>query len=196
MLRRSLPLWKLTRNRYGRAAYEALSARGVTATRMYRYRRDLTGELPDPSPPDGVRFAVRDPEGLDPDEYADFADPVPEDVAVMADRDGEIVGYLFLTADRPKSVEALDATFEFEGAYVWRVFVDPSARGEGIATALVARALAAARETWAVASACALVAVDNRPSQWVFEDNGFEREAVRSYWRVGPVERRRRRCLD
>lgn len=189
-----LPVWRLTRNRYGRAAYDALAAVGVTATKMYLYRTEVDEELSRCDPPDGlaVDICARDPASLDPSTYADFADPEPEDVAVVAERGDRIVGYLFLTADRPKRVEPLAATFEFPGAYVWRVFVAPERRGEGIATALVGRALRVARREWGVDTACALVALDNRPSQWVFENNGFERRELLSYYRVAGVERRTR----
>ncbi|WP_210424887.1 GNAT family N-acetyltransferase [Halorussus halobius] len=189
----SLPLWKFTRNRYGRALYDALADRGVTATRMYLYRAALD-DVPAVEPPAGVRFAVRDPETLDADEYADFADPEPEDLAVVAESDGGVAGYLFLTDARPKRVDPLARTYDFEGAYVWRLFVAPPRRGRGIATALVNRALAVARDERDAESACALVAADNRPSQWVFETNGFERREARSYVRLGPCEFRRRRA--
>lgn len=42
----------------------------------------------------------------------------------------------------------------------------------------------------------ALVAVDNRPSQWTFESRGFERVARHAYDRVGRLERRRRPLPD
>lgn len=189
----TLPVWKLTRNRYGRRLYEALAARGVTATRMYLYRAAVGESPPRVDAPDGITLASTSPASLDPGDYADFADPKSGDCAVVAEADGDVVGYLFLTYDRPKRVDPLARTYEFDGAYVWRVFVDPALRGRGIATALVGRALGVARERWGAETACALVAADNRPSQWVFENNGFERREVLSYYRVLGFERRRRR---
>lgn len=186
-----VPLWRLTRNRYGRALYEALAAAGVTATKMYRYEASVDAASRR-NPPEDVAVETRDPASLDPATYADFADPEPEDVAVVAEDGDRVVGYLFLTADRPKRVDPLAATFEFDGAYVWRVFVAPDRRGEGLATALVGNALAVARRTWVVETACALVALDNRPSQWVFENNGFACREVLSYYRAFGIERRSR----
>jgi ribosomal protein S18 acetylase RimI-like enzyme len=201
----SLGLWRLLRNPYGRRAYEALKDAGVTATRMYEYVGS-TADPPSATPPQGVAVAARDPGTLSAATWADFAALRAGDVAVVAtagDRarsvtdgqagggaagdgddggDGEVVGYLFLS-DRPVTVDALAAEYEFDGCYVWRVFVAPPHRERGVASALLARALARAREE-GHATAHALVAADNRPSQWLFEGAGFERRRRHTYARV------------
>jgi hypothetical protein len=46
-----------------------------------------------------------------------------------------------------------------------------------------------ARE-WELDTVHALVAVDNRPSQWTFEANGFERRRVHAYLRLFGYRRR------
>jgi GNAT superfamily N-acetyltransferase len=109
--------------------------------------------------------------------------------------DGPVVGYLFVSADEPIFVHPLETELDFEGAYVRRVFVDPDYRQRGIATALVADARRVARERFDASEAHALIAPDNRPSQWVFEANGFRRVHEYDYARVGGWTRRRDRPL-
>ena len=61
-----------------------------------------------------------------------------------------------------------------DGAYCWRLYVRPSARGRGIGTAIVARALAAARTAFDSDLFQALVAPDNLPSRRAFARLGFD----------------------
>jgi GNAT superfamily N-acetyltransferase len=63
------------------------------------------------------------------------------------------------------------------------VFVHPDHRNRGVATALVSRAREWARERGADA-VHALVALDNRPSRWTFEANGFEPRHEHVYYRL------------
>jgi len=184
----TLGLWRLTRNGYARGVYDALKAAGVTATRMYEYVASLEA-LPDRPLPEGVTVERRRGDGVDAAERAEFADPVPTDDVLVAREDGAVVGYLFVS-DRPVHVAALDVDLSFEGAYVWRAFVDPEHRRRGIATGLVARALVLARDR-GCDSAHALIAADNRPSQWAFEACGFRRRHVYSYLKLRGFERRR-----
>lgn len=46
------PLWRFTRNRYGRAVYDALARVGITATVMDEYVRSLD------TPPEPPRYRV------------------------------------------------------------------------------------------------------------------------------------------
>jgi GNAT superfamily N-acetyltransferase len=183
----SLGLWRLTRNAYGRRVYAALKRAGVTATRMYEYVAS-TADPPPASPPPGVRLGTRRPADLEPSTRADFADPEPGDTVLVAEAGGEVVGYLFLS-DRPVTVDALGAEYTFDGVYVWRVFVAPSHRERGVASALVARALDRARAAGR-GTAHAMVALDNRPSQWLFEGAGFDRRRRHTYLKIGRWERR------
>jgi GNAT superfamily N-acetyltransferase len=187
-----LPVWRVTRTPYGRAVYETLERVGITATRMYEYVAPTdvaTDRTADATL--GV-FAPRDP-GLDAftEAYAAFDELRDDEHVVAATVDGEPVGYLFVSADATLHVHPLDEDLSFDGAYVRRVFVDPEYRKRGIATALVARALDLARTELDADRATALVAQDNRPSQWVFEANGFRRRRVHSYARVFGWTRRR-----
>jgi GNAT superfamily N-acetyltransferase len=184
----TLGLWRLTRNEYARGVYDALKAAGVTATRMYEYVAPLD-ELPDRPLPEGVTVERRRGAEVDAAERADFADPTPADDVLVAREGGAVVGYLFVS-DRTVHVAALDADLSFEGVYVWRAFVEPEHRQRGIATGLVARALALARER-GCGSVHALIAADNRPSQWAFEACGFRRRHVYSYLKLRGFERRR-----
>jgi len=112
-------LWRLGRNRYGRAVYEGLTAAGVTATWMSEYRRDLAGATA-PSDPTGLSVTA-----CDPDRVAPLGAPVDELVA------GESV------------------VAAFDGAYLRRVYVDPDERQRGVASALVETACGLAREVGA-----------------------------------------------
>ncbi|WP_129112762.1 GNAT family N-acetyltransferase [Halegenticoccus tardaugens] len=193
-----LPLWRLTRNRYGRALYESLRELGVTGTRMYEYVTDLDdGDVARPAPESGVELRVCDPDDSgpnDPDDLdarpAAFDERRPDELVVVARSGGETAGYLLLSADGSLYVRPLETDLTFDGAYVRRLFVDPVHRNRGIATALVATALATARDEFGAGRATALVAADNRPSQWVFEANGFRRERIHAYYRLFGLARR------
>jgi GNAT superfamily N-acetyltransferase len=184
----TLGLWRLTRNEYARRVYDALKAAGATATRMYEYVASLEA-LPDRRLPESVTVERRSGEEVDAATRADFADPASGDDVLVAREGGAVVGYLFVS-DRTVHVAALDADLRFEGAYVWRVFVEPAQRRRGIATGLIARSLSLARER-GCGSVHALIAADNRPSQWAFDACGFRRRHVYSYVKLGGFERRR-----
>jgi GNAT superfamily N-acetyltransferase len=179
----SLGLWRLTRTDAAIRVYEALKAAGVTGTQMHEYVADLgAGGFEERRLPAGVDLAVRDGASVDAAARSDFTDPVPEDTVLLARESGETVGYLFVS-DRTVHVDALEADLEFEGVYIWRVFVDPAERERGIATGLVAAACRRASEA-GHGTAHALVATDNRPSQWTFEACGFVPARERTYVRV------------
>jgi GNAT superfamily N-acetyltransferase len=185
----SLGLWRVTRTDAAIRIYEALKAAGVTGTQMYEYVADLeAGGFEGRELPAGVELAVRDGAGVDTAARADFADPAPEDTVLLAREDGETVGYLFVS-DREVHVDALETDLRFDGAYIWRVFVDPRERERGIATGLVAAACRRAHEA-GHGTAHALVATDNRPSQWTFEACGFVPVRERTYVRVFDWHRR------
>ncbi|WP_284008333.1 GNAT family N-acetyltransferase [Haloarcula pelagica] len=182
-----MQLWRLTRNRYGRAVYDALADRGVTATSMIEYVAELGDET---QIPDEGRFTVErtPPERVDP-----LDAPTAEllaDESVVAAFDGETpLGYLFCSVDATHEIHPLERRVQFDGAYVRRVYVDPSHRNRGVATRLVADALARASDRGAE-RATALVAVDNRPSRALFERHGFAPRQKRRYVRVGPFSHR------
>lgn len=189
--------WRLTRNQYARRVYDALKAVGVTATRMYEYRAGLerSDVTRPPNPPAGVRLELLPAAevaatGLD----VDFSLPVglqEEEWVVVAFADGRPVGRT-LVADTPNPyVDVLERPIPVQGVYVRRVFVAPAWRGRGVAAAALRSALVFARDELGVDSATALIAADNRPSQWLFEACGFDRAGVHEYARVGPFSRYR-----
>lgn len=186
------PLWRLTRNRYGRAVYDRLGRRGVTATRMYEYVAPAREALDVPAPAGDVTLAAFDADEFDRSEspFGELLDAEVVIAAVDGDADGDrdgLVGRLFLSPPATEhAVSPLETTLTFDGAYVRRVFVDPAARRRGIATALVAAARRVAAERFDAGSTVALVAADNRPSRRAFASNGFEPTRVRTYARVGP----------
>lgn len=181
-------LWRLTRNGHARRVYEALKRVGITGTRMYQYVADPDDGRGATRAVDGVRFEARTAEHVG-DEYAAFDELRPDETVLCALDDGDVVGYLFVSVDAGHRVHPLEETLQFDGGYVRRVFVRPTHRNRGIATALVSWAREWASERGASA-VHALVAADNRPSQWTFEANGFERRHRHTYYRIGRFTRR------
>jgi GNAT superfamily N-acetyltransferase len=175
-------LWRLTRNDYARRVYEALKGVGVTGTQMYQYVADPDDGRGADRDVDGVRFEVRTPDAVG-DEYDAFAEVRDDERVLCAVDEGAVVGYLFLSFDARHRVHPLEETLRFDGGYVRRVFVRPADRNRGIATALVARARSEAADRGAE-RIHALVARDNRPSQWVFEANGFAPRYEHTYYRL------------
>ncbi|MDS0294054.1 GNAT family N-acetyltransferase [Halogeometricum luteum] len=182
------PLWRLTRTGPARRLYETSKRAGITGTRMYQYVADPTDGRGADGDVDGVRFEVRRPEEAG-EEYDAFAELLPEERVLCALDGGEIAGYLFVSVDAAHRVHPLEETLRFDGAYVRRVFVRPDRRNRGIATALVSRARDWARERDA-AAVHALVALDNAPSRWTFEANGFEPRHEHVYYRLFCLSRR------
>jgi GNAT superfamily N-acetyltransferase len=205
--------WRLTRNDYGRAVFDFLADRGLKIARMYGYTAELDGDPPreatleDPA----LEMRVVTADAVDTGEHDAFAELLAEErVVAVLDTDaaaggsapgrsfsaGPTVGYLFVSADDPIFVHPLETEIRFDGAYVRRVFVAPDYRQRGIATALVAESRRVARETFDASEAHALIAPDNRPSQWVFEANGFRRVHEYDYARVAGLTRRDDRSLS
>ncbi len=183
-------LWRLTRNDHARRVYDALKHVGLTATRMYEYVAPSAEEV-NRDTPEGVTVRPEDPDALTREECPALPEHRDDETVLVAREeteggeveDGEVLGYLFVSPAPTIHVHPLETELSFDGAYVRRVFVHPHARNRGVATALVARTRTLAHE-WGLATVHALVALDNRPSQWTFEANGFERRHVHAYLRV------------
>ncbi|QCS41451.1 GNAT family N-acetyltransferase [Natrinema versiforme] len=185
-------LWRLTRNRYGRAVYDALARIGITATVMYEYVATLEDAAVDGSEDSSYEVAVCEPErvtGLD----APVAELRPDEMVVAALENETPRGYLFCSVDATHEIHPLERTLAFEGAYIRRVFVDPDHRNRGIATAMLAEACRQAHERGA-RQATALVALDNAPSRALFERHGFVPRRTRRYVRIGPFTHRTTRA--
>lgn len=200
-------LWRLTRNDHARRAYDALKRVGITATRMYEYVAS-SAEGVSRDPPAGVTIGAEDPDSLAREECPALPEHRDDETVLVArertgedegtgqegtgqerTEDGEVLGYLFVSPAPTIHVHPLETDLSFDGAYVRRVFVHPDARNRGVATALVARTRTLAHE-WGLAAVHALVALDNRPSQWTFEANAFEKRHVHTYLRVVGYRRR------
>lgn len=177
-------LWRFTRNRYGRAVYDALARLGITATVMDEYVRSLD-TLPDPPDYRVERCGAEAVNSLD----APTRELLDGEEVVAAFEDDRPLGYLFLSVDATHEIHPLERSLSFDGAYIRRVFVAPAHRERGVATALVASACRRAHERGAE-RASALVAVDNRPSRTLFERLGFQARHRRRYARVGPLTHR------
>lgn len=191
----SLPVWKLVRNPYGRAVYDALDSVGVKFSKMHLYVADLS-DAPEVDPPGGVIFEIRSPDEITPPPSQDEEPLAADDNIIIALRnknttesnDKEVVGYQTLSLDRPVYVPPVEREMDHE-AYLWGLYVDPDYRNRGIATTLISEALRVAHE-YGAESAHSLVAVDNAPSQRALAANGFEPRREVSYYRLFGLERR------
>jgi GNAT superfamily N-acetyltransferase len=94
--------------------------------------------------------------------------------AVVAKIDDEVVGRALVSAGQQPYVESLGGQYQFDGAYVRRVYVDREWRNCGIATHLIGECLVVAKTELETRRALALIAPDNTPSRRAFERNGFE----------------------
>jgi GNAT superfamily N-acetyltransferase len=178
------PVWRLLRNRYTRRAYDTLVAAGLTASRMVEYRAPTAPGGGDDTDLPGVVSLLAAPASADRvgGFDLDFSIPVSyldSEWVVVAASDGRAVGRALVSAGQRPYVEPLGRRVAFDGAYVRRVYVTPDWRNRGLATALVDEALAVGGRELAASTAHALVAADNRPSQWAFRANGFR--PVRQY---------------
>lgn len=176
-------LWRLTRNRYGRLLYDSLTAAGLTATWLTEYRADPAAVAADA----GERRV--DTRAVAPSTVAPLDAPVadlgPDETVLAAFADGDPVGYLFHSVDATRHIEPLERDLSFDGGYLRRVFVAPTHRQQGVASALLERACQHACDRGA-SQVTALVARDNVPSRRLFESHRFEPTRARRYLRVGP----------
>ncbi len=173
-----LGLWRVTRHPAARRCYDWLAARGLFLAQLDLFVREAgaieTGSLPDP--PNGVRIETARARECLPSGLQD-APLAPDDVVVLARRvtdagPDSTVGYC-CCADRRVYVPELHRRLDPPGVYVSRVFVDEAERGQGIGTALVARAVRLASAETDADAVSALVAPDNLPSRRAFRTLGF-----------------------
>lgn len=188
----TLPIWRLTRTPAGRRVFDALASVGVRFSRLAQFEHALGRPLPDPAVPDGVSLRVAAPETLALTGRMDRPELSDRDRVVAAVADGRVVGVQPVTIDRPFRVEPLERTIDFDGAYFWGLYVDSEWRRQGVATGLVARALAFVADETPRTRVQTLVGVDNAPSKRVLTGVGFERERTRSCYRVFGVRHRGR----
>ena len=165
-----LGLWRLTRHPAVGRLYDRLERAGAFAAQLDAFERETdTGIAVDP-PADIQLSTARADEGL-PDHL--MGEPVaPGDTVVRATRQDETVGCCCLS-DRPVYVPELRQRVSFAGTYLWRLFVESSARGCGIGTAIIGGALTAGREAFGRDRLTALIAPDNLPSRRAFARLGF-----------------------
>lgn len=189
----TVPVWKLTRTSLGRRVFDALADAGVVFSRLEQFERPLEGPLPERSVPEGISLRVDAPAAFSLAGRMDRPELADRDRLVAAVADDRVVGVQPVTIDRPFRVEPLERTIDFDGAYFWGIYVDPEWRRRGVATALVARALSFVAERTDRTRVQALVGADNVPSKRMLTGVGFERNGVRSYYRLFGLRRRGRR---
>jgi L-2,4-diaminobutyric acid acetyltransferase len=152
---------------------ESLDTPAMTKkTSPVRYRVSRTGDAP------RVHRLVKEGDGLELNTcyaYLLLCDHFSE-TTLVAERDGELVG--FVAAYRPPARP--------DTVFVWQIGIAPSARGRGIASALL-DALVAAPGCGGVSHLEATVTPDNEPSRRLFESFAKRRD-VGFVWSRGYPE--------
>ncbi len=167
-----LGLWRLTRHPSARRLYEHLESAGVTFAQLDAFEREAVAPVAGtPDPPDGVVFSASTVAAGVPDHLE--GEPIaPGDYVVRAKRGDATVGVCCLS-DRPVYVPELRRRISFDGVYLWRLYVDPTERGQGIGTAIVGEAIEVTATTIGADRLVALVAPDNLPSRRAFRTFDF-----------------------
>ena len=129
-----------------------------------------------------AEFAVRLFElhvGYDPERFSTFANidgaarfyrsrfDTAESAVIVAERDKEVVGFAYLEKDELNYAELLR-----NGVWLHDLFVDESARGQGVGKELIKAAVEAAKDLGADKLLLS-VAAKNAAAQMVFEKAGF-----------------------
>ena len=180
----TVPVWKLTRTSFGRHVFDTLADVGVVFSRLEQLEHTLGSPLPDVSVPDMVSLRVGTPGRFSLSGRMNRPELSDQDRIVAAVADDRVVGVQPITIDRAFYVDPLERTIDFAGAYFWGLYVVPEWRRQGIATALVARALSFVADQTAQTRVQTLIGIDNVPSKLVLTGTGFERKCVRSYYRL------------
>jgi GNAT superfamily N-acetyltransferase len=188
----TLPIWKLTRTSVGRQVFDALANAGVVVTRLAQFEHTLDRPLPDPPAPGGVSLRVGPPNAFTLTGRMARSELSGRDRIVAAVADDRVVGVQPVSVSRSFHVKPLERTVDFDGAYFWGLYVAPEWRRQGVATALVARALSFVAEATPERRVQTLVGIDNAPSKRVLRSTGFERERTRSYYRAFGLRHRGR----
>lgn len=171
-----LGLWRVTRHPTVTRWYDRLADAGVVVAQLDRFTRPVDRPVGAAGAgPDEVAIESVHPGGDRP-AFLEDAHLAPDDVVLLARRDGDVVGGCCL-ADRRIYVPELRRRLRFPGAYLWDLYVRPAARGGGVGTALVARAVEVAGSAFETPSIAALVAPDNLPSRAAFAAVGFSPDA-------------------
>ncbi|WP_158059328.1 GNAT family N-acetyltransferase [Halorussus halophilus] len=189
----TLSPWRLVRNPYTRAAYDFLARHGVKVSKMHLYGANLDDFEAEQTAFETVSFDVRASDELTPPPSQDASALTCEDDVVVAVADGDPVGFQTLSLDRAVYMSPVERELEFE-AFLWGLYVTPNYRRRGIATELIRRSLALARERGAD-EAYTLVALDNGISKRALTTNGFEPSREVSYYKFRRFERRVERAL-
>jgi len=189
-----LGLWRLTRHPVARQLYDWTADRGLFFAQLDRYERKVCS-VPEHNTerPASLTLSVSPAsEGL-PEQLLD-GPLAPDDSIVRAELHGDTVGYCCLS-DRPVFVPELRRRIAFDGSYLWRLYVTPAERGQGIGTSLVEEAIETTRTAIEADRIIALLAPDNVPSRRAFDKLGFQPTTRYTSTGVGRRAYHRRRTL-
>ncbi len=164
--------WRVSRHPLMRAIYDRLDRSGVFVAQLDRFERPTTPSTSVSSErPADIAITVEAPTDTLPEALGD-APVAPGDRLVLARQSDVTVGWGVVSA-RPVYVPELHRRLNLEGAYLWRLYVAPGERGQGVGSALVARAVEVAARGFDEPRISALVAPDNLPSRRAFRTAGF-----------------------
>jgi GNAT superfamily N-acetyltransferase len=169
--------------------YEWLARLGIRFATLEIYVREFDNStIHHRSTPTGVTITVT---RVDEVHLSDRPQALrEEDIVVRASSGDSVVGRVFVSYERSVFVPPVEASVDFGGAYLWRLAVSRTHRQQGIATALIDRAVNVVDKMEANA-AYALIAVDNVPSKRTFATIGFEPRGTITYGRALRWKRRR-----
>lgn len=180
----------ITRGKRGSLLVRGLEWAGFKYSRMLLYQRALDGDPPSVEPVrtkkvNRVHANATDllPEPVNPDKAQSS-----DEVITLSDGD-DCLGYLWLSNRSSYYISPLNRKMTIPDAYVWKVFVCPKYRKEGVGTELLKQTVRIAHNH-GYNSLSALVAANNFPSRYLFEKVGFSPETEHRYLQIVDYEYR------
>lgn len=180
----------ITRGKRGSLVVRGLECAGIKYSRMLLYQRVLDGEPPSVEPIHGKKVTQV---------HANATDLLPESVnpnklessdeVITLYTDDDCIGYLWLSTRSSYKINPINRKMTIPDAYVWKVFVSPKYRREGVGTELLKQTVRIAHND-GYNSLSAFVAANNFPSRYLFEKVGFNPETEHRYLQIIDYEYR------
>jgi len=176
---------KIIFNKYIRFAFYTLDQIGIKESKSFIYMINLENKtfLKEKTPISHLvsirRCTKKDADGL-PKKLGKtrFLKNLEEGhIMIGAFIEKDIVGYIWLSFQKVY-VPEIKAWIEFDGGYLWDLYVTPKFRKKGIGKTLVKHALKTTHAIVETKKAYALVNAYNIPSQKMFESMGFKKSCT------------------